>query len=82
MVENRIRKLQNEEKLLLKQIDLAHKNTLIAEEVKKRRQIEDAVWRKHLAKLDRAKLRQQKLNSQSREQNKVKKERARKELVN
>ena len=32
--------------------------------------------RQHLAKLDRAKLRQQKLNSQSREQNKVKKEKA------
>ena len=57
--------------MLLKQIDIANKNTEIAVQVQQRRSLEHAVWQKHLFKMDRLTRKQKDLNQQQRDRNQL-----------
>ena len=68
-MENRIKKLQNEEDRLNKQIAIAQKHTLIADDIEKRRLVEQEVRRSHKVHWDNIKVEKHKANDIRREMN-------------
>ena len=69
MLENRLRKLHNEEVRLQKQIRIANKHSEFADQVKSRRDHDNAVMNWHKNNMQEAENRQRELNNQRRSAN-------------
>ena len=71
MLENRLRKLHNEEQRLQKQIRIAQKHSEFADQVKQRRENDKAMMDWHKYQVLEAEERQRRLNSERRNANKM-----------